>query len=108
MRIIILSLAVLIGFAVGSITTRQAPETSCKYEGAECPHVLLHRSELYGHICKWENCPYLGIPPGLFEQAVKKYSGCEEGSDCYYIDVLHLEFPAEDYDQLQTRLFTAN
>lgn len=58
------------------------------------------------HSCRWSLCPYKGVTPEHYSEAVSEYSGCNEGSDCYYIDILHLEYPNEDYDQLEDRLFT--
>lgn len=59
------------------------------------------------HECRWNGCPYKGVPTvyGEWNEAVFELSGCEEGSDCYYIDMLHLQFPEEDADQLHDRLF---
>ena len=59
-----------------------------------------------GHSCKWELCPYKGVKcaPGEWNEAVYSYTECEKGTDCYYIDMLHLQFPNDEYDQLEERL----
>lgn len=57
------------------------------------------------HACVWDTCPYKGRIPTNYKQAVMQYTSCEEGTDCYYIDMLHLEFPTEEYDKLEDRLF---
>ena len=61
--------------------------------------------EKIGHECRWEHCPYKGVKPGQYEKAVEKYTECDEGTDCYYIDILHLEYPTDEYDQLEEKLF---
>lgn len=58
------------------------------------------------HQCKWKLCPYKGITPDQWKQSVINYIGNEnEGTDAYYIDMLHLEFPELEYDELETKLF---
>lgn len=58
------------------------------------------------HSCKWELCPYEGITKAEYNQAVIDYSECEEGSDCFNIDILHLKYPSAEYDQLDSMLFS--
>jgi hypothetical protein len=54
------------------------------------------------HKCIWD-CPYKDITPSQWEESVRdRY---DEGSDGYYIDMLHLEFPDKDYDELEDILF---
>lgn len=55
------------------------------------------------HKCKWE-CPYEGIKPGQWAEAVKYKTG-EQFTDTYCIDILHLERPDLDFDQLETELW---
>jgi len=58
------------------------------------------------HTCKWKHCPYKGITPDKWKQSVINYVGIEnEGTDSYYIDMLHLEFPELEYDELENKLF---
>ena len=58
------------------------------------------------HQCKWKLCPYKGITPDQWKQSVINYVGNEnEGTDAYYIDMLHLEFPELEYDELENKLF---
>lgn len=59
----------------------------------------------YNHKCRFALCPYTGITPAFWKEAVRNYSGCEEGSDCYEVDMLHLEFPDKSYDELEDMLF---
>jgi len=56
------------------------------------------------HTCKWKLCPYKGITEPQYRQSVTNYVG-EEGSDAFYIDLLHLENPEADYDTLEAMLF---
>ena len=59
------------------------------------------------HTCKWQSCPYKGITKDQFKQSVINYVGIEnEETDGYYIDMLHLEFPELEYDELENKLFT--
>lgn len=58
-----------------------------------------------GHSCEWYLCPYTGIHYGHYKQAVSLYAG-EVGTDAYKIDMLHLEHPKLDYDQLDSLLHT--
>lgn len=58
------------------------------------------------HSCRWELCPYKGITVGNYEAAVKDYTGSPEGSDGYCIDLLHLQHPDKDYEQLEDLLFS--
>jgi len=57
-----------------------------------------------GHKCRWELCPYKNITPNNYGKAVKDYTGTD-GGDAYSIDILHLEFPEKDYDELEQMLF---
>jgi len=58
------------------------------------------------HTCKWQSCPYKGITKDKWKQSVINYVGDEsEGTDGYYIDMLHLEFPELEYDELEEKLF---
>lgn len=57
-----------------------------------------------GHTCKWDKCPYKGIQKSDWSKFVIEYTG-EQGTDAYYIDMLHLEYPADSYDQLEEKLF---
>ena len=58
------------------------------------------------HECKWKHCPYKGITTDKWKQSVINYIGeGSEGTDGYFIDMLHLEFPTDEYDELETKLF---
>lgn len=59
---------------------------------------------IYGHKCKWTDCPYKGIVRHMWHNAVLKEAG-EEGSDIYCIDILHLQYPEDNYDELEDKLF---
>lgn len=83
-------------------------EIPCHFEKGECPSKACpNYSPLPAHSCRWDACPYKGVQPwpGEWNEAVYDYTDCEEGTDCYYIDMLHLQFPDEDYDQLEDRLW---
>ena len=58
------------------------------------------------HACKWELCPYKGITPNQWNQAVRDYTQCEEATDAYLIDILHLEYPMAEYEELDSMLFS--
>lgn len=59
-----------------------------------------------GHTCKWQSCPYKGIKPDQWKVSILDYIGQDtEGSDSYYIDLLHLEYPFYEYEQLEDMLF---
>lgn len=55
-----------------------------------------------GHKCKWEHCPYKTITLTQYPL----FAEGEEGSDLYYIDQLHLEYPDLEYDELEEKLFS--
>lgn len=57
-----------------------------------------------GHKCKWELCPYKNVMPNNYGKAVTQYTGTD-GGDSYSIDILHLEFPAKEYEELEQMLF---
>lgn len=56
-----------------------------------------------GHKCKYRFCPYKGIHYGNYKRAVVLYTG-DYGNDAYKIDILHLEHPTLDNDQLDSIL----
>ena len=59
------------------------------------------------HTCKWHSCPYKGITPDKWKVSVLNYIGNEyEGTDSYCIDMLHLEFTTDEYDELENKLFS--
>jgi hypothetical protein len=58
------------------------------------------------HACRWPYCPYKGITPGNQDAAVREYTGCDEGTDGYCIDMLHFQYPEKDGDQLEDILFS--
>lgn len=57
-----------------------------------------------GHKCKWDLCPYKGIQEAQYRTAVTNYVG-EKLTDAWCIDMLHLEFPDAEYEELENRLF---
>lgn len=56
-----------------------------------------------GHQCKYKECPYKGVTADLAHRSVSAYVG-EVYTDAYYLDILHLQYPNEDYEQLENRL----
>lgn len=57
-----------------------------------------------GHQCRWNLCPYKGVTPDKNGKAVRQYTGTD-GGDSYSIDILHLEYPQANYDELEQMLF---
>jgi hypothetical protein len=58
----------------------------------------------YGHKCKWDMCPYKGVTADIASQSVSAYVG-ETGTDAYCLDMLHLQHPDYEYEQLEDLLF---
>ncbi|MES2382436.1 MAG: hypothetical protein V4538_15420 [Bacteroidota bacterium] len=56
-----------------------------------------------GHQCKWHLCPYKGITPANYGKAVSNYVGNSE-SVGYSLDILHLNFPNAEYEELESML----
>jgi hypothetical protein len=69
---------------------------------ASCKKISTKEIEL--HKCRWTLCPYKNITPYQYKECVIEYTG-EEGTDSYCIDMLHLMFPKDEYEQLEERLF---
>lgn len=55
------------------------------------------------HQCRWPLCPYKGITNDKAAKAVANYVG-DSGIDAYYIDILHIQYPTYEYDQLDSLL----
>jgi len=55
------------------------------------------------HTCRWDLCPYKGIERGQAVTYVTTYAmgAC---TDAYYIDMLHIQCPTLDADQLDSLL----
>lgn len=63
--------------------------------------ILLSCSKPDGHMCKWRLCPYKGIQPIDYQRVAQYYNeGYEES---YQMDMLHLRYPDEEYDELEER-----
>jgi hypothetical protein len=60
-----------------------------------------------GHQCRWDLCPYKGVIMKDATNAVSDYTG-EACTDAYYIDMLHIQYPTLDADQLDSLLFTTH
>lgn len=54
------------------------------------------------HSCRWALCPYKGITI----QEYPKYAIADEGTDGYYLDLLHMQFPQDEYEELESKLFS--
>lgn len=58
------------------------------------------------HYCRWEKCPYWGLKS--FSGVIHTGEVCvdyeAEGTDLYYLDLLHFEYPRASYDELETML----
>jgi len=70
---------------------------------AEIDSVLHKYCRTYYHTCKWVKCPFKGVTPDNYGKAVAAYVGNNE-SDAYSLDMLHLYYPAAEYEELQTML----
>jgi hypothetical protein len=55
------------------------------------------------HACRWNLCPYKGITQKQATNAVSEYVG-EACTDAYHIDMLHIQYPTLDNDQLDSLL----
>ena len=55
------------------------------------------------HVCRWELCPYKGITMQQASNAVSEYTG-EACTDAYHIDMLHIQYPTINADQLDSLL----
>lgn len=75
--------------------------------GAVLMAILFGCSKDPGHHCKFDKCPYKGVTADLVHKSVVAYTG-EAYTDAYCIDMLHLQYPAEEYDQLEERLNKIN
>lgn len=62
-----------------------------------------NQAKINGHQCKWDKCPYKGVTADLAHKSVIAYTG-ESYTDAYCIDMLHLQYPTEEYEQLEERL----
>lgn len=58
------------------------------------------------HSCRWDKCPYKGVTPNTASKAVVSYTG-ELMTYAYFIDMLHLQYPTEEYEQLEERLLNS-
>lgn len=59
-----------------------------------------------GHKCRWDLCPYKGVTWIERAGAVTQYVGEDyAGSDSWCIDMLHLEHPKAEYEELEDLLF---
>lgn len=56
-----------------------------------------------GHQCRWPLCPYKGVAIANSSMAVADYVG-DNCTDAYTIDMLHMQYPALDADQLGSLL----
>lgn len=56
------------------------------------------------HTCRWDLCPYKGATANNASHVVSVYVG-EIGTDAYCIDMLHIQYPNEEYEQLEDRLW---
>ena len=52
------------------------------------------------HSCSYDLCPFKDIT--RFE---KGCGNCDQGTDCWALDSLHIEFPYMEYDELEQELF---
>lgn len=57
------------------------------------------------HECGYDLCPYKGLREYQWSDSVASYTQCDKFTDAWCIDMLHLKYPDEDYEQLEDRLF---
>lgn len=55
-----------------------------------------------GHKCKWSLCPYKGVIKESYTRKVLQQVGSDDCEE-YWLDILHLEYPTEEYEQLEER-----
>lgn len=81
--------------------------TSCAPNGYGCHgrSKIMTRVVSTAHKCKWDKCPYKEVMRENYKRAVLNYTDSPDGSDAVSIDLLHLEYPTLDYDQLEDKLF---
>lgn len=62
-----------------------------------------------GHLCPYTHCPYKGLKSfeGVINTGETVVDEQQEGSDTYYLDMLHWEYPYASYDELEETLFYA-
>ncbi len=56
------------------------------------------------HACKWDLCPYKDVQPEDAREAVIEYTG-EDSTIAYYLDYLHIQEPAMEYEELEEIAF---
>jgi len=56
------------------------------------------------HTCKWRECPYKGVCKAGADSSVTRYTG-QRYTDGWCIDMLHIEYPDLNNDQLDSILF---
>lgn len=60
------------------------------------------------HTCKWDKCPYKYVAFSARDSAVTHYLGDSlRMSDGWCLDMLHIEHPDMEYEQLDSLLFTS-
>lgn len=62
-----------------------------------------NKARFGGHTCKWDKCPYKGVTTDLANRSVVAYTG-EAYTDAYCLDMLHLQHPSFEYEQLEELL----
>ena len=53
-----------------------------------------------GHTCKWSKCPYKAVMTSQWHNKVQEYVGNDE-SVGFSLDMLHLQHPTWEYEQLE-------
>lgn len=62
-----------------------------------------NKARFGSHQCSWDKCPYKGVAANLAHKSVSAYVG-EVYTDAYYLDILHLQYPTYEYEQLEALL----
>lgn len=70
-----------------------------------CCSIYLHNETYHpAHNCGDTQCVYNGITEMEWKEAVIKQVG-EEGTDSFFMDILHLEYPHKTADEREDMLF---
>ena len=73
----------------------------CIYRESES-NTIYNQQTSIGHSCDYTACP-------MKDKIVFESCGlCDEGSDCYYLDMTHFHHPTWNYDQCEEYLFSTD
>ncbi len=97
----------ILGFIFAQIACKKVEVRDLPSKGLEsrelAPMTLQPYLGLKGHSCKWVLCPYKGISLDSAHKYVLQYVGNDK-SPGYSLDILHLQHPTAEYEELETML----